>query len=155
MSGFFGAARGGRVDSMVMKLRWLVVLFLLGSGTLAWLALTPAPALRQGPLIVFIPPHEGILGIASRLGEADVVRSRLAFVATAVVRGVPRSLKAGEYEVPRNATTWTVVSLLESGQVRQRGGLHPGGATSSEPGRLFGAEQLAPAEVIARGAGGE
>jgi len=150
MPGFFGTARVGRVDSMVMKLRWLVVLILLGSGTLAWLALTPAPALRQGPLIVFIPPHEGILGIASRLGEADVVRSRLAFLATAVVRGVPRSLKAGEYEVPRNATTWTVVRLLESGQVRQRAVLHPEGATVSELGRLFEAEQLAPADVIAR-----
>src|SRR5688572_11410450 len=138
--GFFGAARVVGVDSMVMKLRWLVVLILLGSGTLAWLALTPAPALRQGPLIVFIPPHQGILGIASRLGEADVVRSRLAFLATAVVRGVPRSLKAGEYEVPRNATTWTVVSLLESGQVRQRAVLHPEGATVSELGRLFEAE---------------
>jgi len=73
---------------MVMRLRWLVVLALLGSATLAWLALTPSAALREGPLIVFVPPHEGILGIAARLGEADVVRSRLAFLATAVVRGV-------------------------------------------------------------------
>ena len=135
---------------MVMRLRWLVALMLVGCATLAWLALTPAPALRQGPLIVFIPPHEGILGIAERLAEADVVRSRLAFLATAMVRGVPRSLKAGEYEVPRNATTWNVVSLLESGQVRQRAILHPEGATVAELGRLFEGEQLAPAEAIAR-----
>src|SRR5688500_8169937 len=150
MPGFCGAVRGGRVGARVVRVRSLVVLIILGSATLAWLALTPAPALRQGPLIVFIPPHEGILGIASRLGEAEVVRSRLAFLATAVVRGVPRSLKAGEYEVPRNATTWTVVSLLESGQVRQRAVLHPEGATVSELGRLFEAEQLAPADVIGR-----
>lgn len=138
---------------MVMRLRWLVVLALLGSATLAWLALTPSAALREGPLIVFVPPHEGILGIAARLGEADVVRSRLAFLATAVVRGVPRSLKAGEYEVPRNATTWTVVSLLEGGHVRQRAVLHPEGATISELGRVFEAEALAPADAIARVAG--
>src|SRR5919108_5500825 len=98
-----------------MKLRWLMLLVLLASATLAWLALTPSAPLRQGPLIVFIPPHEGILGIAGRLADADVVRSRVAFLATAVARGVFRSLKAGEYEIPQNATTWTVVTLLESG----------------------------------------
>jgi UPF0755 protein len=135
---------------MVMRLRWLVLLLLLGSATLAWLALTPSAAVREGPLIVFVPPHEGILGIAARLGEADIVRSRLAFLATAVVRGVPRSLKAGEYEVPRNATTWTVVSLLQSGRVRQRAVLHPEGATIAELGRIFEAEELAPADAIAR-----
>ena len=135
---------------MVMKLRWLVVLVLLGSAALAWLAFTPAAPLREGPLIVFVPPHEGILGIAGRLAEANVVRSRLAFLATAVARGVPRSLKAGEYEVPRNATTWAVVSLLESGHVRQRAVLHPEGATVSELGRVFEAEELAQADAIAR-----
>ena len=136
---------------MIMRLRWLLLLVLLaGSGTLAWLAVTPAPALRQGPLIVFIPPHEGILGIAGRLAEADVVRSRLAFLATAFVRGVPRSLKAGEYEIPKDANTWHVVTLLESGRVRQHAILHPEGATVGELGRLLENEQLATADAIAR-----
>lgn len=134
-----------------MKLRWLVLLLLLaGLGTLTWMAITPSKALRQGPLIVFIPPHEGILGIAGRVADADVVRSRLAFVGAAVARGVFRSLKAGEYEVPRDATTWDVVSLLESGQVRQRSVLHPEGATVAELGRAFEAEQLASADAVAR-----
>ncbi len=134
-----------------MRLRWLLLLVLLGgSATLAWLAVTPSAPLRQGPLIVFIPPHEGLLGISSRVAEADVVRSRLAFLATAFVRGVPRSLKAGEYEVPQNATTWSVVSLLESGHVRQHAILHPEGATVAELGRLFESEQLADADTIAR-----
>ena len=134
-----------------MRRRWLLLLILLGgSVTLAWLAVTPSASLRQGPLIVFIPPHEGILGISTRVAEADVVRSRLAFLATALVRGVPRSLKAGEYEVPQNATTWSVVSLLESGHVRQHAILHPEGATVAELGRLFETEQLASADTIAR-----
>jgi UPF0755 protein len=134
-----------------MRLRWLVLLLLLGGlGTVAWLAVTPAPALRQGPLILFIPPHEGILGIAGRVGEAGVVRSRLAFLATTAARGVFRSLKAGEYEVPQDATTWHVVTLLASGHVRQRTVLHPEGATVSELGRAFEAEQLAAADAIAR-----
>jgi UPF0755 protein len=121
-----------------------------GLGSIMWMALTPSPSLRQGPLIVFIPPHESILGIAGRVKEADVVRSRVAFVATAVARGVPRSLKAGEYEVPREATTWDVVTLLESGQVRRRVILHPEGASVAELARLFEAEDLAPADAIVR-----
>ena len=133
-----------------MKLRWLVLLLLGGLGTLAWLTVTPSQALRQGPLIVFIPPHESILGIAGRVAEADVVRSRMAFLGTAVARGAFRSLKAGEYEVPRDATTWDVVSLLQSGQVRQRALLHPEGATVAELGRAFEGEQLAAADAIAR-----
>lgn len=134
-----------------MKRRWLVLLILLaGLGTLTWMAVTPSRALRQGPLIVFIPPHEGILGIAARVAEADVVRSRVAFLGTAVARGVFRSLKAGEYEIPRDATTWDVVTLLENGQVRQRAILHPEGATVAELARAFEAEQLATADTIAR-----
>lgn len=136
-----------------MKLRWLVLLVLLGGlGTLAWLAVTPSPALRQGPLIVFIPPHESILGIAGRVAEADVVRSRIAFLATAAARGAIRSLKAGEYEVPRDATTWDVVTLLKSGQVRQRVVLHPEGATVAELARVLEAEQLASAEAVLKAA---
>jgi UPF0755 protein len=134
-----------------MKLRWLVLLVLLGGvGTLGWLAFTPSRALRQGALIVFVPPHQGILGIANRLGEAEVVRSRVAFLAAAAARGVPRSLKAGEYEVPQNATTWDVVTLLESGHVRQHAILHPEGATVAELGRVFENEQLASADAVAR-----
>jgi UPF0755 protein len=133
-----------------VKLRWVVLLLLGGLGTLVWLAITPSPALRQGPLIVFIPPHESILGIAGRVAEADVVRSRIAFLGTAGARGVFRSLKAGEYEIPRDATTWDVVTLLQSGQVRQRAVLHPEGATVAELGRAFEAEQLAAADAIAR-----
>src|SRR2546429_469263 len=114
-----------------MRLRWLVLLLLLSGAGVTWLVLSPAPAVRQGPLMVTIPPHEGLLGIAGRLAEAQVIRSRLAFVAAVVVRGVPRSLKAGEDEVVRDAPTWDIVRLLESGRVRQHAILHPQGATEA------------------------
>jgi len=148
--GFSGSGElQGTLD--IMTLRRLALLTLAaGLGAVVWMAVTPPPALREGPLTVFIPPHESILGIASRVKEADVVRSRVAFVATAVARGVPRSLKAGEYEVPRDATTWDVVTLLESGQVRRRAVLHPEGASIAELGRAFEAEQLTTAEEVAR-----
>jgi len=135
-----------------MRLRWLVLVLLLSVAGLTWLVLSPAPPVRQGPLVVTIPPHEGLLGIAGRLAEAQVIRSRLAFVAAVVVRGVPRSLKAGEYEVVPDATTWDIVRLLESGRVRQHAILHPEGATVAELARALEAERLAGVEAVARAA---
>ena len=135
---------------MRLRWRWLVLALLLFVGGVAWLVLTPAPAVRQGPLVVTIPPHDSLLGIADRLAQAQVIRSRPAFVAAALVRGTPRSLKAGEYEIPRDATTWNIVALLESGRVRQHAILHPEGATVTELARALEAERLAGADAVAR-----
>src|ERR671937_1170176 len=135
-----------------MRLRWLVIAFGLVTAGFAWLVLTPSTAVRQGPLVVTIPPHEGLLGIADRLARAQVIRSRPAFVLATLVRGVPRSLKAGEYEIPRDATTLDIVVLLESGRVRQHAILHPEGATVAELARALEAEQLASADAVARAA---
>jgi UPF0755 protein len=118
----------------------------------AWLALVPAPAVQAGPLIVEIPAHEGALGIAARLREAGVVRSRLAFLGLTAARGSIRSLKAGEYEIPRDASTLDVVDLLAAGRVRQHAVLHPEGATVAELARLLENARLARAEDVVRAA---
>jgi UPF0755 protein len=133
-----------------MRLRWIVVALVLASAGLGWLVLTPTAAVRQGPLVVTVPPHEGVLGIADRLAEAQVIRSRAGFLAATLLRGAPRTLKAGEYEIPRDATTWDIVALLESGRVRQHAILHPEGATVAELARALEAERLAGADAVAR-----
>lgn len=133
-----------------MRLRWLALLLASVLAGFAWLVLSPAPAVRQGPLVVTIPPHGGLLGIADRLAEAQVIRSRAAFLAATVLRGAPRSLKAGEYEIARDANTWDVIGLLESGRVRQHPILHPEGATVAELARAFEAQRLAAADAVAR-----
>ena len=142
-----------------MRLRKLVltaaVLGLGGLVALAWLALTSAPALSAGPLVVEIPAHQGLVDIANRLGEAGVVRSRAGFMATVIARGSMRRLKAGEYEIPREASTLDVVELLEAGRVRQHVILHPEGATVSELARVLETERLASAEDVVRAAGSE
>jgi len=135
-----------------MRLRWLLVAFGLAAAVIGWLVLTPTAAIRQGPLVVTIPPHEGLLGIANRLAQAQVIRSRTAFIVATFVRGTPRSLKAGEYEVPRDATTRDVLELIESGRVRQHAILHPEGATLAELARALEAERLASADAVARAA---
>jgi UPF0755 protein len=134
----------------------VVVALTVGAGiALAWLALTSTPAVLAGPLVVEVPAHVGVLGIAARLADAGVVRSRYAFVALAGVRGRIRQLKAGEYEVPRDATMLDIVDLLASGKVRQHAILHPEGATISELARALEAERLAGAEDVMRAARSE
>jgi UPF0755 protein len=136
-----------------MRLRtvllFLLLVALIGGG-FGWLVFTPVAALRDGALIVNIPPHEGLRGIAQRLAEAGVIRSELAFLALTGVRGSMRQLKAGEYEIPKGGSTYDVVVLLESGRVRQHPVLHPEGATVSELGRVLENARLATAQAVAK-----
>jgi UPF0755 protein len=142
-----------------MRLSSLLLLVLIGltavAPALAWLALSPAPALQAGPLVVEVPAHEGALGIADRLAEAGVIRSRLAFLALTTLRGDLRHLKAGEYEIGREASTLDIVDLLASGRVRQHAVLHPEGATVSELARALESARLARAEDVLGAAGEE
>jgi UPF0755 protein len=128
---------------------------LVAAAGLTWLALSPTAAVQAGPLVVEIPAHESVLGIATRLAEADVVHSRVAFLALTAGRGRIRHLKAGEYEIPRDATTLDVVDLMASGRVRQHTVLHPEGATVAELARVLESERLARAEDVIRSAGDE
>ena len=141
-----------------MLLRGLALIGLGGLaafGSLVWTALNPTPAVQAGPLVVDIPAHEGVLGIATRLAEAEVVPSRVAFLAATAGRGRIRNLKAGEYEIPRGATTLDVIDLLVSGRVRQHAVLHPVGASVVELARVLESQRLGRAEDIVRAASDE
>src|SRR5256712_3151040 len=141
-----------------MRLRVLLLVLLLltgAAGALPWLALAPAPALEAGPLVIEIPAHEGLVHIADRLAQAGVIRSRPAFLGLVVVRGNMRRLKAGEYEIPRDASMLDVLDLLESGRVRQHVVLHPEGATVSELARVLETERLATADDVVKAAAGD
>jgi UPF0755 protein len=134
-----------------MRFALLLGAALLGAAAaFAWVVLAPAPGVERGPLVVEIPAQESAFGIARRLEEADVIRSRAAFVALTLGRGTVRQLKAGEYEVPQRASTLDVLHLLESGRVRQHVVLHPEGATVAELARVLEAGGLASAEEIER-----
>ena len=140
---------------LLRSIALLALVGLAGAAGLAWLAVTPTPAVQAGPLIVEIPAHEGALGIATRLAQAEVVPSRVAFLALTAAQGSIRQLKAGEYEVPRDATTLDIVNLLTSGRVRQHAVLHPEGATISELARVLEQQRLGRAEDIMRAASDE
>jgi UPF0755 protein len=134
------------------RLALFLVVAVAAAGGLAWVALTPTPAVQAGPLVVEIPAHESVLGIASRLADAEVIRNRYAFVALTAGRGHIRHLKAGEYEIPRDASMLDVVDLLASGRVRQHVVLYPEGATVAELARALEADRLASAQDVLRAA---
>jgi UPF0755 protein len=148
-----GGAGSGRLEIMIRR---GVVLFVLIAALAccggAWLALTPTSAVQAGPLVVEVPAHEGVLGIATRLASGGVIRDRYAFVALTILRGHLRHLKAGEYEIPRDSSMLAVVDLLASGRVRQHVVLHPEGATVAELARALEGDRLARAEDVLRAA---
>ena len=117
-----------------------------------WWVLTPADAVRSGPRIVEIPAHSGFFEIARQLDEGGVIRSPLAFMLLAMVKGSVRSLKAGEYQVPQGANTVTVLSLIASGQVIQHNVVFREGATVAELARQLEGERLTTAEDVMRAA---
>jgi UPF0755 protein len=129
----------------------------VGGGLLAlftlvqiWWVVVPAPALRSGPRVVEITPHQGVFQIAKQLDGAGVIRSPMGFSLLSLLRGSARSLRAGEYEVPQNATTLTILEFLESGKIKPHLVLFPEGATLKDLARLLEAEHLAKAEDILR-----
>ena len=137
-----------------MRLRTATSLMsLLGAlalGFLAYEVVTPADRLEAGSLVVELPAHDGVLGIANRLQRADAIRSRAGFVLLTMARGSSRSLKAGEYELERGATTLDVLTLIESGRVKQHAILHPEGATVTELARVLEADRLTTSRDVAR-----
>jgi len=116
----------------------------------AWWILTPAAAIRSGPLVVEIPARSGFLDVARILDRAGVIRSPAGFVLLTVVRGSMRTLKAGEYQIPQGANTATVLALLEAGRVLQHSVVFREGSTVAELARQLGAEGLTQPEEILR-----
>jgi len=110
----------------------------------------PAAALDSKPLLVDIPAHKGVLDIAGRLYAAGAIRSRVGFVLLALARGNSRYLKAGEYEIARGASTLDVLTLIETGRVKQHFVLHPEGATVAELARMLESERLATSGAVVR-----
>ncbi len=138
----------------IMGLRAAIaLLMLIGAGVAVLVGhevLTPTDAVHTGSVVVEIPAHDGILVIAGRLYEADAIRSRTGFVLLAVFRGSARYLKAGEYEIDRDATTLGVLAQLEAGRVKQHAVLLPEGATVAELARTLETERLAPSATVRR-----
>ncbi len=140
-----GAGRAGKRSLLAL----LTLAFLLALLQIWWVAV-PAPLVQAGSLIVEIPAHQGVIQVAKRLREAGAIRSSVGFILLAGLRGSAKSLKAGEYEIPQDATTVTILALLESGKVRPHPILFPEGGTLGDLARLLEADGLVKAEEVLR-----
>jgi UPF0755 protein len=145
-------AQRGSTVARRLTIRFALVAVALFLGLQAWWVLTPAPDVRAGARIVEIPAHRGFLEVARQLEEDGVINSSLAFVLLTLGRGTMRSLKAGEYQVPRDANTLAVLSMIESGQVLQHNVVFREGSTVAELARQLESERLARSEDILRAA---
>jgi UPF0755 protein len=135
-----GLLRGGLTAIAVVLLAFLAIE--------AGLAMAPSGPQDKGARTVEIPAAQGVLAIADLLAEQGIIRSRITFVGLAVLRGTARSLKAGEYEVPRGASLLAVLQLIESGRVKPHLLVVTEGATIREVARQMEAEGLATAETV-------
>lgn len=99
-------------------LKFLLVLVLLIAGLIGFYALLPyGPA---GETFVEIAPGIGTEGIAARLEQSGIIRSRYAFEALRIARelsGSSGSLKAGEYRFQGGASLLTVYDRIRRGDV--------------------------------------
>ena len=116
-----------RVNGFVRVLSGLLTLALVGMGTLAGLgALLYHLYEKPGPLelsrTVAIPKGEGRIEIAERLEREGVISNRWAFVASHLMQTIigkdrkALDLKAGEYEIKKNASIREVVELIAEGK---------------------------------------
>ncbi len=114
----------------------------------------PGPSAAVGDAtIVTLPSGSGVSAIAARLKSAGVIRSTDMFKAAATLTGADRRLRAGEYQVPTEASLRAVLRLLTDGRVVRHFVTIPEGWSSAqavdillkEP-ILTGAIEATPAE---------
>jgi len=116
-----GASRSGIFMGFFSGLLTLILVVMLGAGALG--ALLYHQFEVPGPLnvsrVVAIPKGEGRIEIATRLEKEGVISNRWTFLANFLARGFgrkPVELKAGDYEIKKNASMADVMELLTQGR---------------------------------------
>ena len=124
----------------------LGALVLAGAFVVAVSALRPAA--REAPArVVVIPPGAALREIAALLDDAGLIRSPLAFVAAARVRGWGARLQSGEYLLSASMPTLEILDKIAQGQVMLHRLTIPEGYTAAQI-----ADALAEAELADRDA---
>jgi len=124
----------------------LGALVLAGAFVVAASALRPAA--REVPAqVVVIPPGAALREIAALLDDAGLIRSPLAFVVAARVRGLGARLQSGEYLLSASMPTLEILDKIAQGQVMLHRLTIPEGYTAAQI-----ADALAEAELADRDA---
>jgi UPF0755 protein len=114
--------RRGGFMRFVSGLFTLLLFLMLGAGALA--ALLYHQFETPGPLavsrVIAVPKGEGRIEIATRLEKEGAISNRWAFIANYLLRSAlgpkPLELKAGDYEIPKNASMANIMETLTQGR---------------------------------------
>ncbi len=96
----------------------------------------------EAPKVVLIKPYTSSFGIATALKEAGVIRSRLGFLAVAIVQGSHRRLLPGEYEFDRQISVLEVIRRLEQGRGLVRQVTIPEGLAAQQIAQLLAEQEF-------------
>lgn len=127
-----GPPRGAAPPNAPKRGAWFMR-FLSGLLTLSLFVMVTAGSLaallyhqyeQPGPLavarVVAIPKGEGRIEIASRLEKEGAISNRWAFIANYLLRNwlgsKPMELKAGDYEIKKNASMAEIIEMLSAGR---------------------------------------
>jgi UPF0755 protein len=114
--------RGGGFMRFLSGLMTLALFLMLAAGALA--ALLYHQFETPGPLavshVITIPKGEGRIEIATRLEKEGAISNRWAFIANYLLRNKlgakPLELKAGDYEIKKNASMADIMEVLTQGR---------------------------------------
>lgn len=107
-----------RIGSNLLTVAALAALILLGGGFWAQSALHVANE-RAAPVTVTIERGSGLRAIAERLQGEGAIANATLFMAAAKLSGVDDGLKAGEYQIPAQASMLEVLAILSEGRAVQ------------------------------------
>ncbi|MGX1196686.1 endolytic transglycosylase MltG [Parvibaculum sp. MBR-TMA-1.3b-4.2] len=95
-----------------------------------WKYEAPGPA--EKPVVVMLPKGIGVRDIAGRLEGAGAISDEMIFRLGVRLEGADAALKAGEYEIPAQASMASIVGILRAGKSIQHRITLPEGLTSEQ-----------------------
>ncbi|MDR7427634.1 MAG: endolytic transglycosylase MltG [Armatimonadota bacterium] len=135
-------------------MRGITAVVMVGALALAGAVLVSSglqPAAREAPQrVVVIPPGASLDQIAGVLAEAGVLRSPLAFILAARIRGVGGRLQSGEYLLSAAMSPLEILEKLVRGQVLLHRVTIPEGYTADQIADLVAMKGLAEREAFLR-----
>lgn len=97
----------------------LLVLILIGAAFVGWLVKGSFASTSDSEevIVVEVESGVGVSGLADELVEQGLIKHRLVFLVDAFVTGRWSSLKAGEFEVPKNSSPVDILYIVSTGDV--------------------------------------
>ena len=144
-----GGERGGAVKSILFFVGGLALLAAAALAAGGYLAYKEAT--RPGPLaeskIILLEPGSAVSTIAHELEDAGIVRHAELFTVVVRVRRAENQIKAGEYEIPAEASVMDVVNILIEGKSILHNFTAPEGLTTAQILRLLNENDTLVGEV--------